>query len=140
MAKSAAPLILGLGAAALLLSGKRKKKSESDPGKIEVDTHGEYSKDKFDPNAENALMVLDQECMEIAQKINPTAHNTYITNRFNQLVAEGWDDTDAITLQILMDQSNHCPWQDRSLWTPIMKGLYEQLSKGVKKYYEIYNS
>jgi len=140
--KSAAPLILGLGAAALVLSGKKKKKSSSsssaqdEKGEIIVDTVGEKMEGAFDPAAENAYLVLDQECMEIAHKINPSAHNTYITNRFHQLLSEGWDDMSQITIRLLQDQSKHCPWSDTSKWTPMMNGLYEQLLAAVTGYHE----
>lgn len=137
--KSAAPLVLGLGAAALFLGTKKKKKtSDTKRPLMDVSTVGERYEGAFDPKAENALLILDQECMEIAQKINPSAHNTYITNRFHQLVSEGWDDMSQITLQLLVDQSEHCPWRDTSKWTPLMEGLYEQLFNAVSGYYELF--
>jgi len=131
--KSAGPLLIGLGAAALLLSGKKKKSSKKLP---EVDTHYDVA-DYLDPESGGMKIVLDQECMEIAHKINPTAHNSYITSRFDQMIAEGATDTDQISLQLLSEQSTHCPWGEPDKWTPMMKGLYDQLSKAVAAYYQL---
>lgn len=138
MAKSAAPLILSIGAAALFLGGKKKKKTSSSKEDISVDMVGEYFNGKFDPKSENAFLIMDHECREIAQKINPDAHNTYITNRFEQLVSEGWKDTAEISLQILKDQSHHCPWDNKNAWTPLMKGLYTQFHQAVREYYKLF--
>jgi hypothetical protein len=136
--KSAVPLALGIGAAALLLSGKRKKASESSSP---VDVSTAYSEiDWMDPDAQGAKLVLDEECMNIAHKINPEKHNTYITNRFNQMVSEGWDEPQKITLQLLSEQSEHCPWGEPGNWTPMMKGLFDQLNAAVASYYELYAS
>ncbi len=133
--KSAAPLVIGLGAAALLLSGKKKKKAAS----AEVNgVSTAYSEiDWMDPDAQGAKLILDEECMSIAHKINPEKHNTYITNRFNQMVSEGWDDSEKITLQLLSEQSEHCPWSEPEKWTPMMKGLFDQLKTAVSGYYDI---
>lgn len=138
MAKSAAPLVLALGAGALIFGTKKKKKSSESSSRpsIDVNTAGEHYEGSFDPNTSNAFLVLDQECMEIAKKINPSAHNTYITNRFHQLVSEGWADVDKIALRILKDQSEHCPWEDPNKWTPMMKGLFQQLRDASAVYYE----
>ena len=77
--------------------------------------------------------------MEIAQKANATAWNTMVTNRFHQLLKEGWDDMSQITIQILHDNSHHCPWKgDPANWTPMMKEMYDQLHEAVKEYYRIF--
>lgn len=132
--KSAAPLVIGLGAAALLLSGKKKKKTSS-PTNPNVDIG--YTEDGFmDPNAQGTKLVLDDECMSIAHKINPENHNNYITNRFNQMISEGLSDPSNITLQLLAEQSEHCPWKEPEKWTPMMKGLFSQLNAAVTAYYE----
>lgn len=137
MAKSAAPLVIGLGAAALFFGGKKKKKSSSSSSS---DISTAYSEiDWMDPNAQGARLVLDAECMNISEKINPEKHNTYITNRFNQMVAEGADDPSAITIQLLSEQSEHCPWNEPGNWTPMMKGLYDQLNAAVAGYYDLVN-
>jgi hypothetical protein len=135
--KSSAPLLLGLGAAALLLGGKKKKK---DAKKTDVSTA--YDRiDFMSSTSGEGTMLLDQECMEIANMLDPTQHNTYITNRFNQMVAEGWDDPGAIALQLMSEQSNHCPWSEpKEAWTPMMKELYSQLVTGVTEYYRLYQA
>jgi len=140
MAKSAAPLILGLGAAALLFGGSKKKKSGK---KLDVDTHYDVA-DYLDPEAPNAdgyKLILDEECSAIAHKIDEafqTAHNSYITSRFDQMVAEGETNPDTISLQLLSEQSEHCPWgESPDQWTPLMKGLYDQLRAAVATYYQL---
>lgn len=137
--KSAAPLLLGLGAAALVLGGKKKKKSGT---KLDVDTHYDVA-DYLDPDAPDAgsyKLVLDEECSQIAHKIDEafqTAHNSYITSRFDQMVAEGETNADTISLQLLSEQSEHCPWGEPEKWTPLMKGLYDQLRAAVASYYQL---
>lgn len=140
MAKSAAPLLIGLGAAALLLGGKKKKKSA--PKRVDIEGFsGDPLTDAqranlMDPSATNFHIVLDQECMEITKKINPTAHNSWMTSRFQQMLSEGWEDPKQITIQLLVEQSEHCPWKDDpSSWTPMMAGLYNQLVAAVTEYY-----
>lgn len=134
--KSAVPLALGIGAAALFLGGKKKKKASSSSKPSDISTA--YSEiDWMDPKSKNARLILDAECMEVSQKFNPEMHNTYITNRFNQMVAEGWSDSEKITLQLLSEQSEHCPWAEPEKWTPMMKGLFDQLNAAVAGYYEI---
>lgn len=137
--KSAMPLIIAGGAAALLLYGKKKKSAASVTTK-----NGNGAKlkkiDWLEVTTEEGgdeRLVIDQECMNIANKLNASAHNTWITNRYFQLIAEGNEDLELVTLQLLKDQSEHCPWSEPGQWTPLMKSLYEQLLTAVKGWHEV---
>ena len=136
--KSAMPLLLVAGAAALVLGGKKKKRKPSTtngvtkPGEekkwVEVGIPSEYG------GGEGDRLVLDAECANIAQKIDFGKHNTWVTSRFHQIVAEGTVDPAIITLRLLQEQSEHCPWGDPSSWTPMMKELHDQLLVAVQTY------
>lgn len=141
MAKSAAPLLIGLGAAALLLGGKKKKKKST--VLPDIDTHydvADYLDSDEGRSSDSHKLILDEECSAIAHKIDEafqTAHNSYITSRFDQMVAEGETNPDTISLQLLSEQSEHCPWGEPDQWTPLMKGLYDQLRAAVATYYRL---
>lgn len=115
-------VLLAVGAGALMMMSKKKTGFRSSYSSSSVDW------------LENSLLILDKECESIAKKVDPVAHDTFITNRFHQLMRDGVTDTHAITIQILKDNSVHCPWDDQSRWTELMRGLYEQLFAGVEGY------
>ena len=129
------PLLLGVGAAALLLGGKKKKKSTAATngnGKTPKDLEElKYLEIATGPGGDERL-TFDEECSEIINKMDMEAHNNWITNRYFQLIGEGMTDLNAVTLQLLKDQSTHCPWDEPDKWTPLMSGLYEQLLGGVQ--------
>ncbi len=131
--KSALPLLAVAGGAALLLSGKKKKKSAKN-GKRElepvdwVEVAGEAGGD--------AQLSLDAECASIANKLNMEEHNSWLTNRYFQLVSEGMTDLGQVTVQLLKDQSEHCPWGEPAQWTPLMTSLHGQLLNAVQGWHE----
>ena len=132
------PLLLGVGAAALLLGGKKKKSSTKASGNgkpSEKDLEKlKYLEVTTDPGGDERLK-FDEECSSIINKMNMANHNSWLTNRYFQLVGEGATDLEAITLQLLKDQSEHCPWGEPDKWTPLMKGLYDQLLGGVQAWH-----
>lgn len=133
--KSALPLIIGVGAAALLL-GKKKRTSKTGNGKSDPDqVRVQYPDMTSDPTGDSRI-VLDQECSQIINKLSYPEHNNWITNRYYQLLSDGLTDLDEMTVQLLKEQSNHCPWDDPSKWTPLMGGLFEQLNAAVKGWHE----
>ncbi len=156
MAKSAAPLILGLGAAVLLFGGKKKKKSgksenTTDPTKPDFrpnwnEIHRPETvllKSGWDqwleenPQAPNAKMVFSEACSEFAQEINPDEHKNYITMMFHHLVENMPHSNlsvDNIAMAIIKDQAPNCPWDEKSAWTELMTGVYDQLRQGVAEY------
>lgn len=122
--KSSIPLLLGVGAAALLLGGKKKKKKSGVAGEK---LYPKYMADDGD----GERLLFDEECSAIINKANYDSHNAWITNRYSQLFKDGMTDPDQLTIQLLKDQSEHCPWNDRSEWTPLMEELYAQLFSAV---------
>ncbi len=138
--KSAMPLLLGVGAAALLLGGTKKKKTSA----AKSGNGGEEPEDLPPVNwlevttdaGGDERLALDAECAQIANKINMPDHNEWLTNRYYQLYSEGMTDLGQLTVQLLKDQSEHCPWGDPTAWTGLMKSLYEQLLVGVKGWHE----
>lgn len=139
--KAAIPLILGAGAVALLLTGKKKSQplkgtEKVEPGETPSSKERELlEKFKYiemisDPDGDERL-ILDEECSSIINKLNFETHNNWLTNRYFQLMSEGVVGPDQISIQLLKDQSSHCPWDDKSSWTPLMQGLYDQLNAAV---------
>jgi len=133
--KSALPLIIGVGAAALLLGGKKKKSAAPKKNGAAELERLDYLETTTDPGGDER-MVFDEECSAIINKLNMDGHNTWVTNRYFQLLGEGMTDLNQVTVQLLMDQSEHCPWGEPAKWTPLMKGLYDQLSAAVKGWHE----
>jgi len=140
--KSALPLIIGVGAAALLLGGKKKKTTngngkkpaDPDPGKPFLDVAdweassggGAASKREF-----------DAECKGIANKVDLTpggAYDSWITGRYFQLLAEG-NSLEQITMQLMVDQGEHCPWGDPSKYTPLMRKAFDDTLDGVTQFH-----
>lgn len=129
--KSAIPLILVAGGAALLLSGKKKRSSD---GRKEL-KKPTYIDISSDPVGDDRIK-FDEECGSIINKLNFDDHNNWLTNRYYQLLDEGVVDVEHIAVQLLKDQSNHCPWDDVSSWTPFMKSVYNQLLDAVRGWHE----
>lgn len=140
--KSAIPLLLGAGVLAAALSGKKKKKSSStapsDKAPEEAIAPSKRYLDAVTAQGGGQTIVFDQECREIAEKANAADHNNWLTNRYLQLVKSGIDDLDTVTLQLLKDQSAHCPWDDQGSWTELMSALYQQLRAAVQEFHDRY--
>lgn len=157
MAKSVAPLILGLGAAVLLLGGKKKKSGKKLDGNTTDPTKPDFRpnwneihrpetvllKSGWDqwleenPQAANAKMVFSEDCSEFVQEISPDEHNNYITMMFHHLVENMPHhdlSIDNIAMAIIKDQAPNCPWGEKSAWTELMTGVYDQLRQGVAEY------
>lgn len=117
--KSTLPLVLAAGAGALLLMGGKKKKTSW----VAAPTHVP------------GMLIMDSECSEILNKLNEGDADMWLTNRYNELVDGGMSDLDQITLQILKDQSNHCPWDTPSKWTPFMKALRDQFAEAINEFH-----
>ena len=140
--KSAMPLLLLAGGAALMMSGGKKKSrtkgngngasnADEDQRWVEVNFPSEYSE-----AGSSTKLVLDQECAALAEKLDMSKHNAWVTSRYNQLVAEGATSPEDLTLKMLGEQSDHCPWDNMAAWTPLMRGLYDQLLAAVKVYHQ----
>ena len=129
--KSAMPLLLGIGAAALLLGGKKKTTAAGGTALSPINYINVTSEAGGDER-----ISLNEECTEIANKLDMAAHDNWLTNRYFQLVSEGQTDMNALATQLLMDQSSHCPWDDSAKWTPVMKSLHSQLHTAVKGWHE----
>lgn len=112
MAKSVVPLLLGVGAVAVVVMGGKKKK-KSDSGK----------------------MTIDQECSRILASGDVNVHNEWITNRYEQMLAAGETNLEVISLNLLKEQSMHCPWDDNAKWTQLMEELYQQVYEAVNTYH-----
>ena len=139
-------LLLAGGAALVLMSGggkKKKKKSPSDTPK----TNGKDSEEKPSilpkPYLEYSggsaeKLVFDSECKEILEKIDMTpggAHDQWLTGRYMQLVDSGMTSPEEITIQLLREQSDHCPWDDQTQWTELMNNTYTTLlDAGIRPY------
>jgi hypothetical protein len=117
--KTTVPLLLAVGAAALLLTGKKKPKK---PATITPNGEGVFDR-----------LVINSECSEILNELtlNKGDWDMWHTNRYYELVDGGMSDVDDITLQLLKEQSSHCPWDSVDKWTPLMKGLYDMLHVSV---------
>jgi len=160
MAKqSAVPfMILAAGAAALAMKKKKKKKSGASTPSDSAGGSSDPSSPDFRPNwneifrpdtvvlksswdqmfnegqAPNAKMVFNADCTDFAAPVADEEHNQYITMMFHHLVEAGSRDLDEISLAILKDQAPNCPWDDPSMWTELMTGVYGQLRQGVAEY------
>lgn len=139
---SALPLILLAGGAAMLIAAGRKDKDKKgaepspEPAPAEDPTTIAGALDpNLLPGGTSATLVFDEECTGFAEKINLAEHNSYITARYHQLYAEGMEDLEELTLQLLREQAEHCPWDEPEKWTPLMQGIYDQLLTGVKGYH-----
>lgn len=134
--KTGMGLVLAGGAALLLLgTGKKnKKKSSSQNGKKEDKDIELGSRWMELGGGSDEKLKFDAECREIINKLSFEKHNQWLTNRYFDLRKEGIDDPDAITLQLLREQSEQCPWDDQSQWTQLMSDLYGQLRDGVETY------
>jgi hypothetical protein len=141
MAKSSAmPLLLVAGGAALLMSGKKKSRTKGNGASNKADEDRRWIEvgfpDEYSEVGSIEKLMLDQECTALAKKLDPGKHNAWVTSRYMQLVAEGVATSpDDITLTLLREQSDHCPWDDRASWTPLMKSLYDQLLAAVEVYH-----
>lgn len=134
--KSAFPLIAGAAALAYLMVGSSKKKKTTTD--FRVPDKGKADSDEDEPNVfPPDRLVINQECTEILNNLEKAVHDQWLTNRAAELYNDGLKDLDALTLQLLKDQSEHCPWDDESKWTGLMKGLYEQLNKAVVGWAEV---
>lgn len=141
-------LLLAGGAALVLMSGgkkKKKKSSSAEPkpnGKDNGDNGEKQSilpKPYLDYSGGSAeKLVFDNECKEILEKIDMTpggAHDQWLTGRYMQLVESGMTSPEEITLQLLREQSEHCPWDDQTQWTELMENTYATLlDAGVRPY------
>lgn len=135
--KTGMGLALAGGAALLLLSSgskKRSKKSSNGNGKKEDKDIELGSRWMELGGGSDEKIKFDDECREIINKLSFEKHNQWITNRYFDFRKEGMEDADAITLRLLKEQSEQCPWDDQSQWTSLMSELYAQLRDGVATY------
>lgn len=120
MAKSAVPLILAAGAGALLFMMGKKKKPKS----------------SIATESDLGMLVMNSECTEIINKLNHGDADAWMTRRYNELVDLGISKVETITLQMLKDQSRHCPWDTPSKWTPFMGELYAQYLDAINVWHQ----
>ena len=125
------PIALLAGGAALLL-GDKKKKGTSGPT-ISSGIPGSGLDSNLPPGDHRIL--LNETCDGFAHRTDPVQHNNYITNRYLQMVSEGATDPREMAIQMLSEQSPHCPWGDESQWTPFMREIVNQLHNGVKEFH-----
>lgn len=121
------PIALLAGGAALLLSDKNKKR---DSGPVISGGSPDYGLESNLPEGDHRIL-LNESCKGFAHRTDVVKHNNYITNRYLQMVSEGATDLRDMAIQMLSEQSPHCPWDDESQWTPLMKLLVEQLHSGI---------
>lgn len=145
MAKNSGMGLMVAGGAALLLlsGGKKKKKKKSDgvgkpgagngydTGEIDDDSVKSPAKRPFmDVGAKAEKMVFDQECKAVIENVDlspGSPHDQWLTTRYYELREGGMNDPEEITLQLLKEQTEHCPWDDESRWTDFMRNTYETL-------------
>jgi hypothetical protein len=142
-------LLVAGGAALLLLSGGKKKKKKTNgavtpgPGIDETgdETDGSVRPTKrpfMDTGAKAEKMVFDKECKAVIENVDlspGSPHDQWLTTRYYELREAGMDDPAEITLQLLMEQTEHCPWDDESRWTDFMRSTYNTLlNMGIRPY------
>lgn len=135
-------LLVAGGAALLLLSGGKKKKKKKTNGAVtpgpgidetgdETDGSVRPTKRPFmDTGAKAEKMVFDKECKAVIENVDlspGSPHDQWLTTRYYELREAGMDDPAEITLQLLMEQTEHCPWDDESRWTDFMRSTYNTL-------------
>ena len=131
MAKSALPLLLGVGVVAVVMSGKKKRKASAEPDESGI---GDPVRTPADEAARSG-MEMNDECSKILASVGTDEHDRWLTNRYEQMVAGGEGDLAVISLNLLKEQSEHCPWDNPDAWTRLMGELYSQVFEGVKEYH-----
>lgn len=144
--KAIIPLALAGGAVALFFATKKSSAEEAAAKKKKKKKEEKWGDvPDLDPidwqqlapgDGADAKMVFDAECNQITNKLNMREHNSWLTNRYFQLLSEGAESLEEVTIQLLRDQSEHCPWDDPDQWTSLMKALYAQLFEAVKAWHD----
>lgn len=146
--KNMLPLLAVAGFAAVALT-KKKKKKKAAAGEGEIPEEGEEGAAfpqwtevgegsipgglETGPEGSNKL-VFDEACQAFADKLNMDAHNTYITGMFHAAIKQGVTSAEEIVMGMLNDQAPQCPWADPAAYTPLMKGVSDQLLAAVREY------
>ena len=141
MAKSTVPLLLAVGGAALLLSGKKRKaapKTTPDTGPDDPgdDRPGQSWIDvsQFAPGGgSDEKAAFDAECSKIDNQLDFKKHDAWYTGRYFELVDQGMG-VPQIALQLLVDQAPHCPWGDSDQWTPFMTEIFNYYAMAIENY------
>lgn len=144
--KSTLPILIGVGALAALAMGKKKKPASPEAKKVEEEKreptmHPFFDFDKIQkkPKSEGGSekLVLSANCSGVAGPLDEAEHDSWLTTRYFELLAAG-NGLPEITMQLLREQSPHCPWDDDpGNWTQFMRELYEQLFKGVVSFHDM---
>ncbi len=146
--KSTLPFLAAAGIAAVALTrGKKKKKK-----KKEVDEEEEMEFPQWIETAEGeaigglevspegqAKMVFDEACQAFADRLNADAHNTYLTGSFHTLYKSGVKSAEQIVQAMLRDQAKQCPWDNPEAYTPLMKGVHDQLLAAIVEFARVNN-
>jgi len=148
--KNMLPLLAVAGVAAVALTKKKKKKKAATEGNGRLGPNGGENGEAFPswtevgggsipggietgPDGADKL-VFDEACQAFADKLNMDAHNTYITGMFHTAIKQGVTSAEEIVQAMLVDQAPQCPWADPASYTPLMKGVYDQLLSAVREY------
>ena len=147
--KSTLPLLAFAGIAAVVLTkGKKKKKKKE----VEEEMEEELEFPKWIETAEGeaigdlevspegqAKMVFDEACQAFADRLNVDAHNTYLTGSFHTLYKSGVRNAEQIVQAMLRDQAPQCPWDNPEAYTPLMKGVHDQLLAAIADFARMNN-
>ncbi len=131
--KSTLPLLAAAGLAAVVLtkSKKKKKKKEAEeeiefPKWIETAEGDVMEGLETSPEGQEKL-VFDEECKAFHDRLNADAHEAYLTGSFHALYKSGVRSAEQIVQAMLRDQASQCPWDNPEAYTPLMKGVHDQL-------------
>ena len=134
--KSTLPFLAAAGIAAVALTrGKKKKKKAAEekeekeirfPKWIETAEGEAIGGLETSPEGQ-ATLVFDEACQAFADRLNADAHETYLTGSFHTLYKSGVRSGEQIVQTMLRDQASQCPWDNPEAYTPLMKGVHDQL-------------
>lgn len=85
---------------------------------------------------ESHRLILDNSCGKMAVRIRIWDYDKWITGRYWELRHAGWEDPEAMTVDILEMDSPHCQWPPGPGSSELQRQLWNWLYPGVRFFYE----
>ena len=85
---------------------------------------------------ESHRLILDSSCAKMAVRIRIWDYDKWITGRYWELRHAGWEDPEAMTVDILEMDSPHCQWPPGPGSSELQQHIWNWLYPGVRFFYE----